>query len=146
MIKLSTGLRRALAVGGSLADSLNGGLIRIYSGAIPASADADLGSAVLLNEISAGGDGTPVTFEPTAPLGVLVKSVSENWTGNNIAGGSPTFFRYVLDGDVGDASASAIRFQGTAGVLGSDMFIATLPLVEAQPLSFELFQLAIPEQ
>lgn len=146
MIKLSTGLRQALAVNGSLGATLSGGLVRIYSGPIPASADAALGSAVLLNEISAGGDGTPVTFEATAPLGVLVKSAAENWTGNNVANGDPTFFRYVLGGDVGDASATAIRFQGTAGVLGSDMFIATLPLVESQPLSFELFQLAIPEQ
>lgn len=146
MIKLSTGLRQALAITGSLKETLDGGLVRIYSGAIPASADAALGGAVLLNEISAGGSGTPVTFEATAPGGILVKNVAETWVGTNAADGTPTFFRYVLSGDAGDASASAVRFQGSAGVLGSDMFIATLPLVNGQPLSFELFQLAIPEQ
>lgn len=146
MIKLSTGLRVALAVGDDLKATLDGGLVRIYSGAVPANADAALGGAVLLNEISVGGDGTPVTWEGAAPLGVLKKSVAENWTGNNVAGGDPTFFRYVKAGDAGDASATAIRFQGTAGVLGSDMYIAELPLVNGQPQSFSLFELAIPEQ
>lgn len=146
MIKQSTGMRVSLAVTGSLKSTLDGGLIRIYSGAEPASADAALGGATLLCEISVGGDGTPVTFEGSAPLGVLKKSVSENWTGNNVAGGSPSFFRYVLDGDSGDASASAVRFQGSAGPLGSDMYIAQLPLVTGQPQSFSLFELALPEQ
>lgn len=147
MIKQSTGMRVSLAITGSLKETLDGGLIRIYGGTVPGGPDAALGGATLLNEVSAGGTGTPVTFEPTAPLGVLVKSVAENWTGNNLVGGiTPTFFRYVKDGDIGDASSSAVRFQGTAGALGSDMFIAELPLVEAAPLSFALFQLTFPEQ
>lgn len=146
MIKQSTGMRVSLAVTGSLKETLDGGLIRIYSGAVPANADAALGGAVLLCEVSVGGDGTPVTFEATAPLGVLKKSVSENWTGNNVASGNPSFFRYVLAGDAGDASATAVRFQGTAGPLGSEMYIAELPLVSGQPQSFSLFELAFPEQ
>lgn len=146
MIKLSTAVRVALAVGGSLKSTLDGGLVRIYSGSVPASADAAIGGATLLCEISAGGDGTPVTFEATAPLGVLKKSVSETWTGTNLADGTPTFFRYVLDGDGGSASSSAPRFQGSAGVLGSDMYISSLPLVTGQPLAFSVFELAVPEQ
>lgn len=146
MIKLSTAVREALAVGGSLKSILDGGLVRIYSGSVPASADAAIGGATLLCEISVGGDGTPVTFEATAPLGVLKKSVSETWTGTNLADGSPSFFRYVLDGDDGSASASAPRFQGSAGVLGSDMYISSLPLVTGQPLAFSVFELAVPEQ
>jgi hypothetical protein len=146
MIKLSTGMRESLAITGSLKATLDGGLVRMYSGSVPANADAALGGAVLLCEISVGGDGTPVSFEATAPLGVLAKSVSENWTGNNLGSGTPSFFRYVLDGDAGDSSATAVRFQGTAGALGSDMFIADLPLVADEPLSFSLFRLAIPEQ
>lgn len=145
-VKLSTGFRQGLAITGSLKELLDNGLIRIYSGAIPASADASLGAAVLMNEISAGGGGTPVTWEAAAPGGVLSKTVAENWTGNIIVGGDPTFFRYVLAADAGDASSSAVRIQGTAGVLGSDMFISELPMVAAAPQSFSLFQIAIPEQ
>ena len=146
MIKISTGLRVALAVNGSLRSLLNGGLIRIYAGQVPASADLALGGAVLLNEISVGGNGGALTFEATAPLGILKKSVAENWTGNNLSGGMPTFFRFVKPGDSGDASVSAVRLQGTAGQLGSDMFISSLPLVEGAPQAFSVFELTIPEQ
>lgn len=146
MIKYSTGLREAIAVGSSLRAALNSGLIKIYSGTVPASADAAIGGATLLCTVSAGGGGTPVTFNPTAPGGVLSKTTAENWTGNNVAGGTPTFFRYVLAADDGSASSSAVRFQGSAGVLGSDMFISTIPMVDAAPQSFQLFQIAVPEQ
>lgn len=147
MIKLSTGLRQALALSNGFKEALDGGFVNIYSGAVPASADAALGSATLLCRLSVGGDDeTPLTFETTAPGGVLSKKASENWTGNNVAGGTPTFFRYVLDGDAGDASSTAVRFQGSAGGLGSDMFISSLPLVAEAPQSFSLFQIAIPEQ
>lgn len=146
MLKLSTKLREDIAVGGSLKALLDGGLVKIYSGAVPASADAALGAAVLLNTLSAGGGGTPVTFNAAAPGGVLSKTTAENWTGNNVAGGTPTFFRYALAADVGDASVTARRLQGTAGALGSDMFIGTLPMVQGAPQSFQLFQLAVPEQ
>lgn len=146
MIKISTGLRTALAINGSLKGALDGGLVRLYAGSVPGNADAALGGATLLCEISVGGDGTPVSFEGAAPLGVLKKAVSENWTGNNLVNGTPTFFRYVKDGDAGDASATAIRFQGSAGPLGSDMYLSTLPLVSGQPQSFSVFELTIPEQ
>lgn len=146
MIKLSTAVRQAIAVGSSLKAALDNGLIKIYSGAVPASADAALGGATLLCTISAGGTGTPLTFAATAPGGVLSKAAAENWTGNNVAGGTPTFFRYALAADDGSASATAMRIQGTAGALGSDMFISTLPMVNAAPQSFQLFQLAVPEQ
>lgn len=147
MIKQSTGMRVSLAVTGSLKETLDGGFVRIYGGsAVPAGPDSALGGAVLLTEISAGGTGTPLTFEGTAPLGVLKKAIADNWTGNNIVAGTPLFFRYVLSGDTGDASSTAVRFQGTAGPLGSDMFIAELPLVAGQPQAFAQFELTFPEQ
>lgn len=146
MIKLSTGLRVGLAITGPLRTLLDNGLVRIYAGAVPASADAALGGAVLLCEISAGGTGTGLTFEATAPSGVLSKSIAENWTGNNLADGTPTFFRHVVVGDAGDASTTAYRVQGTVGGPGEDMVITELPLVAGAPQTFDLYKLAIPEQ
>lgn len=147
MIKQSTGMRVALATTLSVKEALDGGFVRLYTGTVPASADAALpGDAVLINEISAGGTGTAVTFEDNAPSGVLVKRVSENWTGNNLVAGTPTFFRYVKAGDAGDASASAIRFQGSVGGPGADLIISSLPLAANAPQTFNLFRLAIPEQ
>lgn len=145
-LKFSTGLRQGLAVSGSLRSLLNQGLLRIYSGTVPTNADAALGSAVLLNEISAGGTGTTLTFEAAAPGGVLTKSAAENWTGNNLESGTPSFFRFVQPTDTGNASTTEVRLQGTCGPIGNDLMITQLPLVASQPLTLELFQLAIPEE
>lgn len=145
-LKYSTALRQGLAVSGSLRSLLNGGLLRIYAGTVPASADSDLGTAVLLNEMSAGGTGTPLTFEETAPSGVLTKSIVENWTGNNVADGTPSFFRFIQPADTGTASTSEVRLQGTCGAVGNDLIITQLPLSSGQPLTLELFQLTVPEQ
>lgn len=145
-LKYSTGLREGLAITGPLRSLINNCLVRIYSGAVPINADASLGGALLLNEISAGGTGDPLTFEPTAPAGLLRKSVAENWTGNNLSDGTPTFFRLVLPSDTGDQSTTQVRIQGSCGGLGNDLVITELPLEESAPQSFDLFQLAIPEQ
>lgn len=145
-IKFSTALREGLAAAGSLRSLINECEVRIYAGSVPVSADAGLGSAVLLNVITAGGTGTPLTFEASAPNGVLTKSVAENWTGNNLADGTPTFFRLVKPGDTGGTSNTDVRMQGTAGTVGNDMVITELPLITGAPQAFDFFQLAIPEQ
>ncbi|OLU22904.1 hypothetical protein BVH03_21875 [Pseudomonas sp. PA15(2017)] len=145
-IKFSTALREGLVVSGPLRTLLNECVVRIYSGSVPVSPDSAIGSAVLLAEISAGGTGTPLTFESAAPNGVLSKSVAENWTGTVIANGSPTFFRLVKPGDTGNAGTTDVRLQGTAGSPGNDMVITELPLITGAPQSFDFFQIAIPEQ
>lgn len=146
MVKYSTGLREGLAVTSSMRGLLSGFFIRIYSGPVPLSADSELGSAVLMNEISAGGTGTELTLEPTAPGGLLSKSAAENWTGNSLVGGTPSFFRLVLASDTGNASNTEVRIQGSSGGLGNDLVITQLPLVVGEPQAFELFQMALPEQ
>lgn len=146
MVKYSTGIRVGLAVTGSMRSLLNGFFIRVYSGTIPSSADAAIGGATLMLEISAGGTGTELTLEPTAPGGLLSKAVAENWTGNVLVGGTPSFFRIVKAADTGNASTTEVRIQGSCGGLGNDLVITALPLVAAAPQAFELFQMAIPEQ
>ena len=146
MVKYSTAIREGLAIVGPMRTLLDAFYIRVYSGTIPASADASLASAVLMLEVSVGGMGDPLTLEPTAPGGLLTKSASENWTGNVIVGGTPSFFRIEKDTDTGNQSTTEIRIQGSCGSLGNDLVITALPLVESTPQAFELFQMAIPEQ
>lgn len=145
-VKLSTGLVEGLAVTGSLRSLINGCLVRIYSGTEPATADAAIGGATLMLEVSVDDDGTPLTWEASAPGGVLSKSASEVWEGENLQAGGVTFFRIVKPGDTGAASTTDIRMQGSAGGLGNDLVITDLPLVAGQSKRFELFQVAVPKQ
>lgn len=143
-LKLSTGTRVGLAVTGSLRSLLNGSTIKIYGGTVPASADDDIGSATLLCTVSVGGDGTGVTFESTAPGGVLTKTAAETWQGTNVASGTATFFRISPPSDPGTASSTVVRGQGTVGVLAADMELASVELTNGAPLAINSAAFTIP--
>lgn len=132
MTTLSTGLRNHLADTGSLRDALTGCEIRVYAGTPPPTANAALGGATLLCAIS----GTPsgIEFEAAASDGVLVKSAAQTWEGTNAASGTATFFRVVPASDAGDSSTTALRLQGTVGVLAADLELSNVDLVAGAPL------------
>lgn len=70
----STGLRNHLLATGSLKDGLDGGVIRLYSGTVPASADDSIGAAVLLCTVSLASAGTGITLAASASAGVITKN------------------------------------------------------------------------
>lgn len=123
-IKMSTGLRNEMLSGDSLKAIFDAGSeIRIYSGAIPPSADNSIGAATLLCTIKNGSSG--ITFDTAAVNGILVKNPSETWQGTVEsaagAGMNATFYRHVLTDDDDAVSATAPRYQGTVAVVGADM-------------------------
>lgn len=122
-MKLSTGLRNGLLSGDDLKALLDGGEIRVYEGAVPSTADDSIGSAVLLGTYKNGGSG--ITFD-AAVNGVISKAAGETWGGTIAATGTPSFFRHVLSSDDGSASSTALRIQGTCGLVGADLNMASL--------------------
>ena len=127
-MKRSTGLRNYMLASGSFKAALAGTVLRIYGGAAPASADESIGSAVLLFTISVDGDGTGVTLDATASGGVIVKNPSEVWTGDVTTSGTATFFRMEFAADTGAFSTSAVRMQGTVGLVGADLNFSSVSL------------------
>lgn len=128
-VQLSIGLKNSMLVSGSARTSLTGVVIRIYSGVMPAAPDNALSGNTLLLEISAGGFGDGVTWESETQNGALLKAVSENWTGTVIADGVATFFRVVMPSDTGTGSTTAVRVQGTVGVINADLVVPSASLV-----------------
>jgi len=98
--------------------AFNGGHIRVFGGARPASPNgAQAGS--LLGTITRNGLpaalGAPaaLTFVQQGPY--ILHDPDELWTLTVIASGSATWFRLVADvDDPGDADASRLRIDGTA--------------------------------
>ena len=127
-MKRSTGLRNYMLASGSFKAALAGTVLRIYGGAAPASADESIGSAVLLCTISVDGDGTGVTLDATASGGVIVKNPSEVWTGDVTTTGTASFFRMEFAADTGAFSTSAVRMQGTVGLVGADLNFSSINL------------------
>lgn len=142
MTILSTGLRDFLAVSGSLKDALTGCSINIYAGAVPPNADADLGGATLLCSLTGAPDG--IEFEDAPVAGVLIKSAAQTWEGTNVASGTATFFRVVAEGDTGGGSTTDVRLQGTVGILGADLEMSQINLVNGEPLAVNSGAFTIP--
>jgi hypothetical protein len=147
----STALENYIAGTGSLAAGLNNCLIKIFSGPIPTNADVAIdGSSVLLVTVSAGGAGTPCTWNAAAANGVLSKTTAETWTGTIAASGTASFFRiYVpaLGTDTGAAAEAASppvfhRVQGSCGVdVSSDMVMPSTTLTAGNAQSLGMAQL-----
>lgn len=148
-IRFSTGLKNALLDTSSLDTLLNDGTIRIYSGAVPASADATLASAVLLNQYTdagaALGAGTGLDFEAAAVAGALGKLTAQVWQGDAVATGTASFFRFVQQADTGGAVPAEIRIQGTVGGVGAELFVASTSFSISTTYTIDYFSIAIPD-
>lgn len=144
-IKASTGLRNGLLGTGSLHALLNGLVVmRIYAGTEPATADAALGGATLLSEISDNDTGDGLDFDPTPAGGVLSKAPAQTWLGNNAASGVATFYRLEELADDGTLSTTRRRIQGTVGVAGASLNLSSTSLVSAAPQRVDFFSVSLP--
>jgi hypothetical protein len=147
-VKTSTGLAAHLAVTGSLKAAFDGGLIRVYDGTPPDSAD-DAVVGNLLWTISVNGDGTGLTFDSTPVGRALVKPDAAVW-GGATAAGTPTYYRLVAAGDTGASSTTQKRVQGTVGsVAGVDLYMTNPVLATNSNLLAKVligYSLTLPAQ
>ncbi len=141
-MKRSTGFRNAMLSAGAI-PALNGKVIKLYSGTVPASADEALSAnAVLLATITVSDGGTGLTFATPAG-GQVTKNTSEVWSGTVVANGVASFFRMEDPADSGAASGTAIRIQGTIGLDGADMNFGTTALVTGNLRQINVFVISV---
>ena len=144
----STGLKNKLLDTSDLKTLLDDGYIKLYSGAVPADADAALGSATLLNTYSdngaAPGGGNGLDFDTAASAGSLSKAPAQTWKGTSVAAGTASFFRYIQLADTGASSTTEVRIQGTVGGAGADLFVQSTTIADATEYTVDYFSVAIP--
>lgn len=143
-MKISTGLAKAMLDTGSFKASLNGMKLKIYSGTEPASADASIGSAVLLCTISDAGGAGALSFEAAAVGNVLEKLSSQVWSGTNVASGTASFCRLELASDTGATSSSEVRVQGDVGVAGKFLNLSSTTLTAAAVQVVDYLSVTMP--
>lgn len=143
-MKASTGLRNGMLAANPLKTLLAAGFIRIYAGAVPASADDAIGSATLLCTISLNSTGTGINFDTAAANGTLAKAPAETWSGLNAASGTASFFRHVLSSDTGALSATALRIQGEIAAVGSDLNFSSTSLTSGATQTIDYYNVALP--
>ena len=101
----------------ALSDLADNGYLRIYDGTQPATADTAITTQVLLAELRFN-----ATAAPAASNGVLTfNAITQDSNANNT--GTASWFRALK------SDGSTVLFDGTVGVSGSDLNIATTAIV-----------------
>ena len=142
-IKASTGLRDGALGDSSIKDLLDLGFIDIYAGAVPATADADVTGHTKLCRISFNSTGDGLEMDPPSG-GIMSKPSGDVWSGTNLATGTATFYRHVGASDTGALSTTEPRLQGTIGVAGADINLASVALVAASLQPIDTYHIVFP--
>jgi len=149
MAKFSTGLRTAMLGTADLKTKMGASmLMKIYSGTVPADADAASGegtTATVLCLVSDASSGTGLTLDTPAG-GSVSKLSSQVWSGVNLATGTATFFRLYASGDGGAISTTDARVQGTVSATNGDMLVSNTLFDHDPATTFTLnyFSVALP--
>ena len=152
-VRFSTGLRDKMldpTTGASLGEAMNDGILRIYTGAQPATADAAATGTLLLEVTQDSGawtGGSPTNglgFD--APVsGVLSKAAAETWSGNGVAAGTAGWARlYANPVDAGGSSTTLARIDMSVAVTGGDLNLSNTVIAVSAPHTIDAFQITFP--
>lgn len=131
-------------------DIFRNGVIRIYSGTVPASADADEGAGVLLLEISKdSGVVTPGTATnglnfDAIETGVLSKN-ADVWSDVGIATGSAAWWRMYDNGRITGASTTSKRCDGLVSTTSVCMILSSTSIVSGATTTLDTANFTMPK-
>jgi hypothetical protein len=149
-VRLSTGARTLLAGASGFAEIFEKGVIEIYTGTQPITADS-AASGTLLGTVTLGSGaftpGSPtngLTF--AAPIAGAVSKTGV-WSMNGVAAGTAGYFRLKANGvDAGTLSTSLPRMDGSVAVSGGDLNLSNIAIAIGAPTTIDTFNWTIPAQ
>ena len=121
-LRLSTGLRTAMLGGtGGIKDLMTNGVMDIFTGSQPVSADYVETGVKLVRISSTSGTGVADGLKfGTAAAGVLPIGTPA-WTGPVLAAGVAGWFRFYGSGGISGTNGTALRFDGAVGIAGAEL-------------------------
>ena len=123
MERISTAVHQEL--GTKIETLFQNGVLAIYSGTQPTSADAEESGTLLCvitrggGTFTAGQPGNGLNFTYNSADHSIEKDPSEPWSGEVLANGTPGWFRFYDNSYTTGASTTAKRFDGS---VGNDVF------------------------
>lgn len=145
-IRPSTGAWAAILSTGSFKSAFENGVIGLYSGAQPSSADVAETGTLLAWITKDGGTFTPgastngLNFGTTTD-NTISKASAETWEGEYIADGTVGYLRFYDNARTTGASTSAVRFDMKVGTSRGDVKISTTDAETGGPVSVSSFKL-----
>ena len=143
-LKLSTGLRNKMLDTSSLRTIFNLGFLEIWAGTVPTDADQTTSGATLLVRISNNNTTTGLTFAATASAGAITKNLAETWSKAAAGTGTATFYRFVAAGDTQALSTTEARIQGTVGLAGADLNVASMSYAASTVYTVDSYTISLP--
>lgn len=150
-VKLSTGFRNALLNNQGFSEIFSAGVIAVYSGAQPATAD-NAPTGTLLGYITKDG-ATFVPGSPTngltwgAPEGGVIGKSDDNWRLTGLAAGTAGWFRLMGNAaDNGLASTTLPRIDGAVATSGGEINLTSLSIGIGSVTTIDNFTYTIPAQ
>ena len=149
-VRLSTKLRDNLAGTTGFAATFANGIIEIYSGAQPATADSAVTGTLLGTVTLNSGAFTPgvatngLTFAAASGGSVSKSGV---WSFNGVAVGTAGWFRLKGNAtDAGGISTTLPRMDGSIAVSGADMNLSNISIAIGAPNTIDSFTWTQPAQ
>lgn len=147
-IRFSTGLKNAILGSTGMKGSLDGGVIKVYTGSQPSSADTGSTGTLLGTVTIDAGNTFPADYinfdAPSA--GLLSKAAAENWKFNGVTDGTAGWFRYIGDPAADDGTTTSTtyaRMDGSVARTGADMNLSNTAVTTGAPHTVDVFQIAI---
>jgi len=148
-LRLSTGLRNMLLGTASFKDIMQNGVIRIFPGVQPATADDGEGATPLLEITVSSGAFTPGT--PTSGLnfaapasGACAKASGEVWSGAATSSGTAGWFRFYANDRTTGADASHARFDGSVSTSGAQLNMSSTAITAGATTTIDSFVVTMP--
>lgn len=143
----------AAATGGCLKDIFRNGILYIYTGSQPATADtaASGTNVVKITESSgawvAGAEANGLEFGDYS-AGTLSKCADQTWSGVGIGGGGTAgWFRLCANAtDACGASTTLPRIDGSIGTSGANLNMSSTTIVDDATYTIDTFTLTLPLQ
>lgn len=148
-VRLSTGLRTNLAGTTGFGNTFTNGVIHIYTGSQPITADSAV-SGTLLGIVTT--DGLPFAFGTAtngltfdaAVAGVVSKSASA-WRFTGLAAGTAGWFRLMANPiDNLGASTTLPRLDGSIATSGADLNLSNISVAVGAPNTIDVFSYEFP--
>ena len=137
------------AGGGSMDEMFRNGVIEIYTGTQPTTADLTESGTKLVRITVASGAFTPGS--PTnglnladAAAGVTSKESGEVWSGVGLAAGTAGWFRYYDNSYTTGASSTAKRFDGVCGVGTGQLQMSSLTVALGATITVDTGSITAP--
>lgn len=148
-VRFSTGLRNAMLGATGFSGALETGVIYIYTGNQPATADAAATGTLLGIVTKDGGAWSAGTATnglefAAAANGAVDKEPAHVWKFTGLATGTAGWFRFVGNAaDAGGTSTTLPRLDGACGVGSGDLALSSLSIATGVPMTIDTFSLAL---